>query len=110
MMFSLYVEDWKSGTFSELVVIGAFCRCSIAEKRISLNLYDFTHLAPSIGLPLVASFYHSSCLLTSYLNNFDYFKIALDSNGKYPRCNLHNVLFLMTHTAKIMSKVVCLVV
>ena len=27
IIFSLYVEDWNSGTFSELVVIITFCRC-----------------------------------------------------------------------------------
>ena len=29
----------KSGTFSKLAVIGAFCRCAIAEKRIHQQIY-----------------------------------------------------------------------
>ena len=35
----------KNVTFSELAVIGAFCRCSIAEKRIRQYIF-FSTLTP----------------------------------------------------------------
>ena len=37
LYFHLYAQDWESGTFSELSVIGTFCRCAKAEKRIRQN-------------------------------------------------------------------------
>ena len=40
--FGLYAEDWESGTFSELAVIGTICRCAMAEKRIRQRFF-FRH-------------------------------------------------------------------
>ena len=38
-IFAYKLEDWQSGKFSKLAVIGAFCRCAMAEKRISLHIF-----------------------------------------------------------------------
>ena len=38
-------EDWESGPFFEMAVVGAFSTCAVAEKKTeSVNIYFFRRI------------------------------------------------------------------
>ena len=48
IIISPILEDWDSGTFSELAVIGVSYRCAMAEKQICLHIFFCQFLTPKI--------------------------------------------------------------
>ena len=49
-IFCPWAEHREPGTFSELAVIGAFCRCAIAENRIRQQNFFVIFLTPKIKI------------------------------------------------------------
>ena len=64
------MEHQEPGTFSELVVIGAFCRCTIAEKRICQHIFFssiFKQISPIAKLWLYDNIAEEEKLLSPFI-------------------------------------------